>query len=135
MLAYTEQSCYWNELQNILTHYNKQYNFNFKLMRGLSDSIYPKQGLITINLSTDNQRHYKDMKLRHEYNDYIILFKCVLLHEIKHAIDYTVNHEYWEQENEIIDRFKYHTNKEYHDSLNREKRADNFANEEIKKWR
>lgn len=57
-----------------------------------------------------------------------------LLHEIKHAMDYTYCNKKWDKEINKINFEIYYCNANYHNKLPFEKRANKFAKQELKKW-
>lgn len=57
-----------------------------------------------------------------------------LLHEIKHAIDWKYNRELCKKAQKEMDWTLYFWNENYHSNLLIEKRANEFAQKELKKW-
>lgn len=118
-------------LNEIFKHYKKEYNLNTELTFYLSYGSCYSPLLNKINIDYDYliyiDKRKKTLK-RHHYNSFLELSVIVLLHEIKHAIDYKKD--------------PVHFNKAVNDMLIYpkrfgllEKNADKFANIEILKWK
>ena len=126
------------ELYSIFKHYKKQYNLKTQLNIGNQLSTCYNTKDDTINISpmqisncvvgmTNCFRLTGDICFR---NKSIIS----LLHELKHAIDWTTNRKNCLKEDANIDVKLYFTNPKYHDSQPFEIRANKFMEEELNKW-
>jgi hypothetical protein len=121
-------------LNEIFKHYKKDYNLNTELTFYLSYSSCYSPALDRINIDY----HYisdiyddKNNKKRHNYNSFLELASIVLLHEIKHAIDYKADPIQFDKEVDYLIENPSLTKLDYP----LERRADEFANREIEKWK
>jgi len=120
-------------LQSIFDYYNLKYKLNYKLI--FEPCFYKGSNRHTCCYYLTKTIHIDFSQLQNKHNMYAIIKRLqsktklsyylgVLLHEIKHAIDY--NTTIWECEHglDTID----------HANRPNEKRADNWAIDEAKKW-
>lgn len=138
-LAMTEKkySEIWKELMNIFLYYKKEYGLgSIELKQSFNNHFEEGTGAVGINLGKIVQLLKRNDYIlkRTGYTNERINIICVLLHEIKHAIDYVADSNKWRKEKETLDMRLYHTDEEYHNSRPKEIRADEFARIEIKKW-
>ena len=75
----------------------------------------------------------KNIQQRLGHNKFKCISHLILLHEIKHAIDYCCGNLKFEWGK--TNRCLYYTFARYHNSQPFEKRADEFARQELKHWR
>lgn len=124
------------KLENIFNHYKKQYNLNTELdilREGLN--CYYSIGTNYIFFGVDYVvKAKKDLEKRSKRKDEIDNILFALLHEIKHSIEYNTDREKFEKEFSIVNIGLYNSNDIYHHSRPFEKRADNFARRELKRW-
>jgi hypothetical protein len=121
-------------LRELFEHYKQKYNLNTKLSFYCNYGSCYSVNLDKINIDYDyiqSVYNKNNTKLRHSYKSFIELAGCVLLHEIKHAIDYKLT------PTQFIDEVNYI---EQYPNLNKldyplEQRADEFANIEIEQWK
>lgn len=124
-----------NYIKNIFEYYKLKYKlkdvqleileYGNTCFRFSTNSIY-------INYNYD----YKNSTFPHrikEYNAYNLIIAS-FLHEFKHAIDAQSGLLEYEMTHLDFDRSAY-SNQKYHDSVPFEKRADNFAINELSTWR
>ena len=78
--------------------------------------------------------HSGDLALRSGYITLKELYIFTLLHEIKHAIDYTYHQELIKSERKNLHLGKYLDSREYHHQQPFEIRADAFAKQELGRW-
>lgn len=121
------------KLQKIFNYYQKKYNLNTKIEfdnEGISCHYKHRIDFIEFGYCKINALYssYK-LKARIKGNlKKVIVFS--LLHEIKHAID----KDLLKEEGKKVDWVRYIEDREYHDNLIPEKRADKFAKFELSKW-
>lgn len=133
------------ELCNIFNYYKKKYDlkttFDFKC--GLSFSCFSiGENKIFYNLYSPQAEFIDESSIFcTSIGDFEGLLKdsrevhmWILLHEIKHAIDYTCSHKKLIKELKQISD-SYPENRECYCKQLFEKRADRFAKKEIKNWR
>lgn len=112
------------KLKEVLKYYKKEYNFYSRLVvRNKGKQCYKCGKVIFISMQVVKD-HAKKMNWKEEK---IVIF--ILLHEIKHAIDYKYNRKQF-----IADKSYSRRNKMPHNERPQEKRANDFAKKEINKW-
>ncbi len=112
-------------LRQLFNQYKKEYKLKTKLK---FDNDFDKAGTYYYNdnIITLNSLKIKDLITKPP-------IKWVLLHEIKHAIDFTHYKKRGLKEQNEIDIELYSLDAYYHNNLPQEKRANRFANKEFKK--
>jgi len=122
------------ELEKIFKYYRKKYKLKTELIFEEDSEqcgIYPEENYIVYDLNY--VANDLDNSLIHQFDEYKKLIYC-LLHEIGHAIDWKYNKNNMKKEmNEKIDVL-YFFDVNYALSMPFEKRANNFAKKELKKW-
>lgn len=112
------------KLKEVLEYYKKEYNFYSRLVvRMKGKKCYQCGKVIFISMEVV-KKHSKLMKWN---EDKLIVF--ILLHEIKHAIEHTHNRKQLIKDNRYSRK-----NKIPHNQRPHEKRANDFAWQEIDKW-
>jgi len=114
-------------LEKIADKYKKEYHLSTRIdISKLGNYCYYncKGDYIALAL------RYVQFRIGDNLRDYIF----ALLHELKHAIDYTKSKESFEEEARWIDWAKYQESLEYHNSVPFEKRANDFAEKEVNLW-
>jgi hypothetical protein len=115
-----------NILENIAEEYKKKYSLNtFIDISSSGEYCYYNclNNYIVLSLS------YVLLRRGGDLTDYIF----ALLHEIKHAIDYTYNTQEFINETKGVNWVEYNINLEYHDKQPFEIRANEFAKKELER--
>ena len=111
-------------LNKIFAHYKEEYNLPTRLViKDKGKKCYQSGNVILISLEVVND-HARKMKWNREK---LAIF--ILIHEIQHSIDYKYNRKQLIKDNIYSKR-----NKIPHNNRPHEKRANDFAKQEIDKW-
>ena len=124
------------KLQKIFNYYAKKYKLKTDIDIDIDgQACYYKGDNDYIFLGCEKiKRLLPEAKKRCGKNNLKTFTIFALLHEIKHAIDYTYNQELMKSECKSLNHGKYFDDREYHHKQKYEIRADNFARKELTKW-
>lgn len=119
-------------LKNIFYNYKNKYNLQTNLNLGNCYGCYFNYlpNIISYDIEWTKQVCVRGYTEGYD-TEKVLIFS--LLHEIKHAIDYTVNPTNLLKEANSIDRNRYFLDYNYSANLPLEKRANEFAKQEIEK--